>query len=106
MDCAKRAVIFNIKNENAEGINHNFSSLQTLDTLNFHATLLKYNLRSLTRPKGPDFHDKAVIPPAHGFSAKCRMRRRAMAQTPQYGAAKTGISNTTRQRFCDSDSTR
>ena len=30
MDCAKRAIIFNIKIENAEGINHNFSSLQTL----------------------------------------------------------------------------
>ena len=30
VDCAKRAIIFNIKIENAEGINHNFSSLQTL----------------------------------------------------------------------------
>jgi hypothetical protein len=30
MDCAKRAITFNINIENANGINHNFRSLQTL----------------------------------------------------------------------------
>jgi len=30
VDCAERAIIFNIKIDNAGGINHNFSSLQTL----------------------------------------------------------------------------
>jgi hypothetical protein len=50
LDCAKRAIIFNIKIKNAEGIHRNFISLQTFQVYpGYDETVHQINIRTQSR---------------------------------------------------------